>query len=473
MFNKEEFIRNSAAITEWIAGYLEGVENYSVRSRNKYGELKNLLPDDPPEAGLEISAIFEDFKKIILPGITHWQSPNYFAYFPANNSEPSILAEYITAAMGVQGMKWITSPAATELEDQMLEWLRKMIGLPADFTGVIQDTASVSTLCAMLAARERSTGNRSNESGLADEKLRVYCSAEAHSSIEKAVRIAGIGSENLVKIPVDKECRMNTTELEKSIKNDLAAGYKPACLVGALGTTGTCAIDPIEDMGKIAARYAIWYHIDAAFAGTALVLPEFRNTIHGLGMADSFVFNPHKWMFTNFDCSAFFVKDKDQLQQTFRLVPSYLQTNTNQQANDYSNWGIQLGRRFRSLKLWFVIRNYGLEGIRSRIRMHLELSGYFENWIRQHDKLEMTAPRSLAVTCFRYNPGNKDNAGLNMLNSLLLEKINDTGKMYISHTFVGDKYSLRFVCAQTNTEKKHVEKAMQVINECLDQLETE
>ena len=471
MINSEEFKKNATEFIAWIADYLANVENFPVRAQTRYGDIRKRITENPPLKGESITSIFSDFTNIILPGITHWQSPNYFAYFPANSSEPSLLAEFLTAALGVQGMKWITSPAATELEEQMMIWLRGMLGLPEKFTGVIQDTASVATLCAILAARERTTGNRSNLTGVNGTNLRVYCSAEAHSSIEKAVRIAGIGSENLVKIEVDELCRMVPEKLEKAIEEDIRDGLRPCCIVAALGTTGTCATDPLEEIGRIANHYNIWLHVDAAFAGTALILPEVRKTIRGLDKADSFVFNPHKWMFTNFDCSAFFVRDKEQLNNTFTLVPAYLQTTPGTESNDYSNYGIQLGRRFRSLKLWFVIRNFGVEGIQERIREHIRLAGYFEEWVRTQKYLELIVPRNLTVVCFRYNNGKLNEADLNTLNAGLLEKINATGRLFMSHTLVGGKYCLRFVCAQTNTAMDHVRSAIGVINGIIGSIE--
>ncbi len=471
MFKKEEFKRDALEFVNWITEYLAGVENFPVRSKVRYGEIKEQFPSVPPARGEEISTIFNDFKERIIPGITHWQSPKYFAYFPANSSPPSVLAEMLTATLAVQGMKWITSPAATELEELVSDWLRQMIGLPDEFSGVIQDTASVATLCAILAAREKATNYESNKKGLGSEVLRVYCSSEAHSSIEKAMRIAGIGSDNLVKVKTDSSGRMIAEVLENSISEDIKKGYKPICVVAALGTTGVCAIDPIDEIGKISLKYNIWLHIDAAFAGSALVLPEFRKSVKGLHHADSFVFNPHKWMYTNFDCSLFYVKDKIHLQNTFRLVPGYLQTRNDSEVNDYSNWGIQLGRRFRALKLWFVIRNFGVEGIRKRIRDHIHLASYFEKRIKEHSKLEIVLPRSLSVVCFRL--GGSDHLSvseLNRLNSEMLERINDTGRIYISHTIFQGKYTLRFVCAQTYTEKRHVNEALEVIFQVADEI---
>ncbi len=464
MFNKEEFKEDALRIINWIADYFADVENFPVRSEVKYGDIKKTIADKAPENPEKFDIIFNDFQEKIIPGITHWQSPRYFAYFPANASVPSVYAEFLTAALGVQGMKWITSPAATELEEVVTDWLRKMIGLPDVFKGVIQDTGSVANLCAILVAREKITGFQSNPKGLFSEKIRVYCSEEAHSSVEKAVRIAGIGSENLLKIQVDDECRMIAGDLEKAISEDLLKGFKPACIVGALGTTGTCAIDPIGKLAEIAKKYNIWLHIDAAFAGTALILPEFRKKISGLENADSIVLNPHKWMFTNFDCSVLFVRDKEHLQNTFRLVPHYLQTEIDHEVNDYSNWGIHLGRRFRALKLWFVIRNFGIKGIQEKIRKHIQLAEYFEEKISGSLWFELVVPRSLSVVSFsikpEYSSGLKE---LNKKNAELLESINKSGKAYMSHTIVNGKFVLRFVCAQTNTEKRHVDEVLQTI----------
>jgi aromatic-L-amino-acid decarboxylase len=470
MFNKEEFKRNASELIDWIADYFEDVEKFPVRSQLNYGDIKIQLSDTPPQRPESIEQIFADFKSVIVPGITHWQSPGYFAYFPANSSEPSVLAEFLTAALGIQGMKWIASPAATELEEVVMDWLRQMIGLPTEFAGVIHDTASVGNLCAILAARERATKYASNKSGLTNYKIRVYCSSEAHSSVEKAVRIAGLGSDNLVKVEVDDVNRMIPAKLEEKISTDIENELQPACIIAALGTTGTCAIDPIDDIVRIAQRKKIWLHIDAAFAGSALVLPEFRSIIKGLELADSLVLNPHKWMFTNFDCSAFFVRDKDHLQNTFRLVPSYLETRTNTEANDYSNWGIHLGRRFRALKLWFVIRNFGIEGIQQRMRKHIGLAEYVEKELAARSEFELVVPRNLTVTCFRFKPSGTAKEKLNELNADLLEKINASGKAYLSHTMVRDKYTLRFVSAQTHTEKRHVDEALETIFKCAKEL---
>ena len=450
-------------LIDWLTGYFKTVENLPVKPRLNPGDIEKLLPVKPPINSENPEEIIKDLNQSIMPGITHWQHPGFHAYFPANNSYPSVLADLVIAGLGVQGMKWITSPSATELERVVMRWLQQMIDLPDNFKGVIMDTASVSTLCAVLAAREKISSYQINENGFENKVLRYYCSSEAHSSIEKAVRIAGIGSNNLVKIPVDKELRMISIKLTEQIEKDIAAGFIPACVVGALGTTGSGAIDPLDEIGDIAKRYGIWYHIDAAFSGNALILPEFRNTVPDYRQADSLVFNPHKWMLTNFDCSAFFVRDPKLLTKTFSLVPVYLQTDHEDEI-DYSNWGIQLGRRFRSLKLWFVIRSYGVEGLQKVLSNHIELGKLFEGFVSAHPDFELVTPRNLNIICFRYK--NCKPEIINDINKQLLDTINDTGEIFLSHTGIDDKFVIRFVCGQTNVEKRHIEKAWRIIIEC-------
>ncbi len=408
-----------------------------------------------------------DFEKIILPGITHWQNPNFFAFFPANSSYPSVLAEMLTAALGQQGMIWETSPAAAELEERVMEWLKQMCGLPDQWTGVIQDTASASTLAALLTAREKVTGFRVNEEGfLATDKLRVYCSTETHSSIEKAVKIAGIGRKNLIKIPVDENFAMQSSALRDAIEADLEAGFQPLCVIATIGTTGSTAVDPIREIGEICKKHYIWLHVDAAYSGTALVLPEMRHFADGLELADSYVFNPHKWMFTNFDCSAYFVRDPEMLIRTFEILPEYLKTRTRGQVNDYRDWGVALGRRFRALKLWFVIRNFGVEGIRQKVRLHLELAQWLANEIRQSADFELLAPVDFSLVCFRFLPsGITDEIRINEINERLLQTLNASGKLYMTHTKLNGKYTLRMVIAQTYVEKYHVENAWRLIRE--------
>lgn len=468
MKTTDDFTNAGHKLIEWLSEYFNNIENYRVIPQLTPGEIEQNLPDAPPEKGEDFTGIFADFEENIFPGVTHWQHPGFHAYFPANNSSPSILAEFLTAGMGIQGMKWITSPAATELEKVVMRWLQRMIGLPEQFKGVIMDTASVATLCAVLAAREKVTAYSVNQSGFDGKVLRVYCSSEAHSSIEKAVRIAGIGSNNLVKIPVDNELRMIPENLETQLLKDKEKGYLPACIVGALGTTGTGAIDPILSIGNIAQKHKIWFHIDAAYSGTALILPEFQLEVPGLELADSFVFNPHKWMFTNFDCSAFFVRKSKYLTRTFSLVPAYLQTGQDDEL-DFSNWGIQLGRRFRALKLWMVIRSFGVEGLKEKIKYHIQLGERFENYIVNDRDFELLTPRSLNIVCFRFT-GIK-NSDLNKVNEELLVKINESGKVFLTHTMVNGNYAIRFVCGQTNVNAEHVATAWKIIKSATLNLE--
>lgn len=453
-------------VGDWVSAYMSDVGEYPVLPDVGPGEIIDQLPSGPPIAAEDVNKILDDFDKIILPGVTHWQHPGFHAYFPANNSYPSILAEVLTAALGVQGMKWVTSPSATELEKVIMKWLQQMLGLPANFEGVIMDTASLSTLCALLAAREKVTAYTINLNGFQGKVLRVYCSEQAHSSIDKAVRIAGFGLNNLIKIPTDGNFQMKPTVLEEQITKDISKGLIPCCIIGALGTTGSGANDPLEAISSISKRYNVWFHIDAAYSGSALILPEFRALVSGYGLADSFVFNPHKWLFTNFDCSAFFVKDKSELIKTFTLVPEYLSTN-NPDEIDYSNWGVQLGRRFRSLKLWFVIRSFGLEGLKDKLRLHIRLGEYFESLVNADPDFEIPVNRQLNIVCFRYVGCNGD---LNDVNKVLLEKINRSGKIFLSHTILNSMFVIRFVCGQTNVKEMHIDRAWKCIKQAAEDL---
>jgi aromatic-L-amino-acid decarboxylase len=461
------FNRVGHELVDWLTDYFKDVENLPVKPDINPGDIEKILPQKAPLNSETPTEILRDLNEKIMPGITHWQHPGFHAYFPANNSYPSVLADIVISGLGVQGMKWITSPSATELEKVVMRWLQQMIDLPDNFKGVIMDTASVSTLCAILAARERATEYKINENGFENTVLRYYCSSEAHSSIEKAVRIAGIGSKNLIKIPVDSQLRIIPSELEKQIEKDLKDGFTPACVIGAMGTTGSGSIDPLDEIAEIAKKHKIWYHIDAAYAGNALILPEFRESIQNYRKADSFVFNPHKWLLTNFDCSAFFVRDLKLLTKTFSLVPAYLQTGHDDEI-DYSNWGIQLGRRFRSLKLWFVIRSYGVEGLQNVLRSHIKLGEMFESFVASNTDFEIVTPRNLNIICFRYK--NCKEEEIDAFNQKLLDKINQSGKVFLSHTLIHKKYVIRFVCGQTNVEKRHIENAWKIINDCAKEI---
>ncbi len=462
-----EFRAYAHKFVDWMADYFENIEQYPVKSQVNPGQIFNQLPDNPPETGESMDDIMDDFRQVILPGITHWQSPNFFAYFPANSSYPSVLAEMLTATLGTQCMIWETSPAAAELEEKMMNWLIKMLGLPDHLEGVIQDAASTATLAAILTAREKYSNYKINQSGFTgNSRLKVYCSSETHSSIEKAVKIAGFGRENLVKIEVDSEFKMQADQLAEKIKKDIDEGNKPVCVVATMGTTSTTAIDPLREIGEVCKKYNVWLHVDAAYAGTALILPEYRWMLEGIENVDSFVFNPHKWMFTNFDCSAYFIKDKEALIKTLEILPEYLKTRSRGGVNDYRDWGIPLGRRFRALKLWFVIRSFGISGLQEKIRYHVSLAQKLHKIIENDTSFEIMAPVPLNTVCFRYRPQQiKNREEINRLNEILLTQINKTGKLYLTHTKLHGNYVIRIVTAQTNVQEDHIVKAWDIIKE--------
>jgi aromatic-L-amino-acid decarboxylase len=465
---KEVFRRFGHEIIDWLADYLENTERYRIVPDLRPGEIKAKLPAAPPAAGEPMEDVLRDFKAIILPGVTHWQHPGWFAYFPANNSPASVLGELLAAGLGVQGMVWQTSPAAEELEVVVLDWLKGMLGLPEGMAGVIQDTASTATLCALLSAREKATSFRSNEEGGA-AGLTVYASEEAHSSVEKGVKIAGLGRRNLRKVPVDKRYALLPDELEKSIKADLEAGLKPACVVATVGTTSSGAVDPLREIGRVCRRHGVWLHVDAAYGGTAAVLAEKRWILDGVELADSFVFNPHKWMLTNFDCSAYFVRDPEALVRTFEIHPEYLKTGVDSQVRNFRDWGIQLGRRFRALKLWFVLRDYGVSGIQAMVREHIRLAGLFQEWVEADPRFELMAPVDLSLVCFRLNDGRSDEE-LNVMNMALLQDINASGRVFLTHTALRGRFTLRFVVGQRTTTEKHVSEAWRLIRQAADRL---
>lgn len=472
MENSDEFRKYAYEFIDWIVDYYKNIESFPVKSQVKPKEVYNKIPEVPPDNPEAMEEIFKDFKEIIMPGITHWQSPNFFAYFPANSSFPSMLAEMLTSALGVQGMKWETSPAATELEERVMNWLKEMTGIPENFSGVIQDTASTSTLASIICAREKFSDFKINKKGFSDfDGLKVYCSTETHSSIEKAVKIAGIGKDNLVKINVDDEFRIKTGELEDAIKKDLEKGFRPFCVIAALGTTGSTAVDPLDKISEICKKYNLWLHVDAAFAGSAIILPEYRWMLKGIEQADSFVFNPHKWLFTNFDCSAYFVKEKEYLIRTFEILPEYLKTLSDSIVNNYCDWGIPLGRRFRALKLWFVIRSFGVKGLQEKLRYQISIAKNLEKKIRSNNLFEILAPVNFNLICFRYKPaGVASEEDLNIINEQLLHKVNKTGKIYISHTKLSGKYTLRMVIGQTNVNEDNASRAWEVIKEISKQI---
>jgi len=462
--DNDSFRKYGHQFIDWLADYFENIEQYPVKPKLAPGDIMAQLPATPPEEGEPLENIFNDFQRVIMPGMTHWQHPGWFAYFPANNSPVSVLAELLTAGLGAQCMVWQTSPAAAELEERVMAWLGQMLGLPPGMQGVIQDTASTATLCALLSAREKATEFSSNTAGV-KMPLTVYASSETHSSIEKGVKIAGYGKENLRYIATDDQFAMLAQELEEAILADIRAGFQPACVVATLGTTSSLAMDPVDSIAAICKKHGIWLHVDAAFAGTAAVVPELRPFMKGVEQADSFVFNPHKWMLTNFDCSAYFVKDPQILVKTFEIHPEYLKTSADKQVKNYRDWGIQLGRRFRALKLWFVIRHYGISGIRAMVREHVEMARQFSTWIAEDPRFELLAPHQLSMVCFRFNPGGLPEDKLTEANKKLLEKINDSEEVFLTHTTLRGKYCIRLSVGQRTTGMRHVKRVWELLKE--------
>jgi len=467
----EEFRRWGHAAVDWIADYQRRVATLPVLSQVKPGELRAQLPAAAPEHGEPFDAILADVDRLIMPGITHWQSPNFFAFFPCNNSGPSILGEMLSAGLGVQGMLWATSPACTELETHVLDWLVDMLALPAKFKsssaggGVIQDTASSAVLAAVLAARERATGFQSNERG-ADGKLVAYVSTQTHSSVEKAIKIAGLGRQNLRLIEVDDHFAMRPEVLARQIAADRQAGLMPCFVAATLGTTSSNGFDPLPEIGRICREQGLWLHVDGAMCGTAALCPEYRHFQAGLELADSYAFNPHKWMFTNFDCDCFYVADRAALIKTLSILPEYLRNQATESGAviDYRDWHVQLGRRFRALKLWFVIRHYGVEGLRHHIRRHVELAQQFAAWVQASARFELATPAPLNLVCFRHQAGDD-------FNRRLLERLNRSGAVYLSHTVLNGRFTLRLCVGQTNTETQHVAEAWRRIEETARELE--
>jgi aromatic-L-amino-acid decarboxylase len=459
-----EFRDHAHRLVDWMADYFASVERYPVRAQIEPGAIAGQLPPAPPAAGEPLARVFEDFERILLPGMTHWQHPSFFAYFPANSSPPSVLAEMLTATLAAQCMLWQTSPAATELETVVLDWLRQMIGLPEGFAGVIQDSASSATLCAVLVARERASDWQTNEQGLArGPELCFYTSEQAHSSIEKAIRIAGLGRQSLRLIATDAAFAMRADALEAAVRADLADGRRPAGVIATLGTTGVGAIDPLGPIGAVCRRHGLYLHVDAAWAGSALVLEEQRRMIEGVEAADSFVFNPHKWLLTNFDCSAHFVRDPAALIRTLSVVPAYLMSREGGAVIDYRDWGVPLGRRFRALKLWFVIRSYGVRRLQAMLRDHIAWTGELAQAIAAEPDFELTSPQSLALLSFRYRPPGEEPEQLDRLNERLLQALNDGGRLYLTQNRLRGRYVIRFTVGQRCTTREHVRRAWDLI----------
>ena len=461
----DEFSGWGRRIADWAQDYHLTVGDKPVRANTEPGDVLNALPAIPPEDGEGMEAIFADFEEIVMPGITHWQHPRFFAYFTSNAAAPSVLAEFLTSAIAPQCMLWQTSPAATEMETRMMDWLRQALDLPSEFQGVIQDSASSATLAAVLTMREKALNWQGNQQGLfAQKPLRIYCSSEVHTSVDRAIWVAGIGQQNLVRVPIKGDWRgMDPAALRSAIEADIAAGLQPAGLILCVGGTGTGATDPVKDCLQIAEDYGLYSHIDAAWAGSAMICPEYRHYWPGVERADSIVFNPHKWLGVQFDCSAHFLKNPDDLVQTLAISPEYLKTHGKDGIINYSEWSVPLGRRFRALKIWFLIRTYGLEGLRARLRNHI-------NWSQQlHDRLalepdfEIVTPPMWSLWTFRYAPAGA--LDLDDLNLRLVNAINDDGRIYLTQTRVDGALVIRFQAGQFETTEADVMMAHSVITE--------
>ncbi len=457
----DSFRAHAHELADWMADYLAGLEQRPVRARVQPGDIARALPADPPVRGEGMDTILDDFDRDLLPGITHWQHPRFFAYFPASASPPSVLAEMLTAVLGVNCMAWETSPAGTELETRVLDWLRHMLGLPATFEGVIQDSASSATLIALLAARERATAGAAAGAGLAAARpLAVYASAESHSSVDKAMVVAGLGRKNLRRIPTDSTFALRPDRLAAAIRSDREAGRVPACVVATLGTTAVGAMDPLAEVADLARREGVYLHVDAAWAGSALICEEYRHLLTGIDAVDSFVCNPHKWLLTNFDCSAQFVRDMREVERVLSVAPSYLRTTAGDRVVDYRNRSVPLGRRFRALKLWFVIRYYGLAGLQEHVRRQVEWAADLEARIRATPGFALAAPRSLSLVTFRHHPdGTPDGPALDRINRSLLDRVNRAGRTCLSPCEVQGRVALRFAVGAVGTEARHVTEA--------------
>jgi aromatic-L-amino-acid decarboxylase len=462
-----EFRDRFARVAAWIEDYLRDTRRYPVLSRAEPGDLIAALPASPPDRGESFDAIFSDFERLVVPGITHWNHPRFFAYFSISAAPVTIMAEALAAALDVNAMLWRTSPAATELEDVTLGWLREMLGLPAEFHGIIYDTASISGFTALAAARE-SLGLEIRERGMAGRSdvpvLRVYITDQTHSHIEKGAIALGVGRENVVRIPVDDDFRMRPEALERALDDDIARGFRPMCAVATVGTTSTTSSDPVAPMREITRARKVWLHVDAAYAGPAAILPEFRWLLDAAHGAESLVVNPHKWLFVPIDLSVLFVRDPDVLRRTFSLVADYLVT-PETGVHNYMDYGLQLGRRFRALKLWFAIRTYGVHGLQQHLRNHIALAQEFAQWIAAEPDWEIAAPHPLSVVCYRFVPPGRDDAAIDALNAAIVEEVNADGRIFISSTKLRGRTVLRLAIGNERTTRDDVVLAWQILRE--------
>lgn len=463
----DEFRQHGYAVVDQIADYFEGIENFPVLSQIEPDWLKANLPSRAPENGEDFSLVLADVEKLILPAVTHWNHPNFHGLFATSTSTVNVFGEMLTAAFDMKAMLWRTSPASTELEDVVLDWLRQMMGLPAEFEGIIYDTASVSTMHAIAAARERA-GLEIRERGMSGRTdlplLRVYCSEHVHSSIDKAVITLGLGQRSLRKIAVNERFEMIAEKLVEAIEEDFESGYLPLCVVATIGTTSTSSVDPVDAVADICEKFSLWLHVDAAYAGSAAIVPEFQSLFEGWERADSIVVNPHKWLFTSFDLSVLYCRDLAMMKQAFSLVPEYLKTNDERGAKNGMDYGIQLGRRFRALKLWFVIRYFGRQGMIARLREHCRLARLFESWVVESENFEMLAPVPFALVCFRIAPKHIAESEWGALNEKIMNDINASGHAYLSHTKLDGKFAIRLSVGSIRVEERHLVKVWELLN---------
>ncbi|MEE8586364.1 MAG: pyridoxal-dependent decarboxylase [Acidobacteriota bacterium] len=452
--NSDEFRRIGYQVIDWIGDYMDSGYDGPVSPDTTPGELLKLLPEGPPRKGEQGELLLEDFQRLILPRMTHWNDPRFFGYFPCNHSGPGILGDLLSAGLGVNAMSWATSPAATELEVRMLEWLGQMIGL--DWPGCIQDTASTATLCALLAARERL--DPMNEDGAYGKRRFVcYTSDQAHSSVLKAVRIAGVGGRYLRLIPSDSEFAMRPEALQKAVQQDRRNGLRPGFVTATVGTTSSTGIDPVSRMAAICRQYGLWLHVDAAMAGSAAILPEMAWLMEGVDQADSYLFNPHKWLFTNFDCTAFFCREPRLLKQALAIQPEYLKTRHDAAAENFRDWSLQLGRRFRALKLWFVLRCYGVEGLQEKLRLHLKMARWFADQVKACPQTTLLVEPRLSTVCFHLDSDERTEA--------LLQSVNQSGQAFLTHTRLNGRYLIRVSFGQTHSQMMHAEDLWRLIEE--------
>jgi aromatic-L-amino-acid decarboxylase len=463
----DEFRRHGHELVEWIAGYYERIEDFPVLAQVEPGWLKSNLPRTAPEKGEDFADVLGDVERLILPAVTHWNHPNFHGLFSTSSSSVGVFGEMLAAAFDMKGMLWRTAPASAELEDVVLDWLRQMMDLPGVFEGIIYDTASVSTMHALACAREKA-GLNIREDGMSGRDdvplLRVYCSEHVHSSIDKGVIALGLGVRSLRKIAVNERFEMVPERLEQAIREDIALGFKPICVIPTIGTTSTSSVDPVDAIADICEKYDLWLHVDTAYAGPAAIIPEFRHYFAGCERADSIVVNPHKWLFTPFDLSILYCRDLDYMKRTFSLVAEYLKTSDAGQVKNGMDYGVQLGRRFRSIKLWFVMRYFGREGLVARLREHCRLAQVFAAWVEESDSWEMMAPVPFALVCFRAAPAGYSEEELNALNERVMNEINASGEAYLSHTKLDGKFTLRLSVGSIRVEERHLEKVWKLLN---------